>query len=75
MGLTQRQLFEHLAGGCSICDVQYEGYADPALKRIPLVDLAIEIKLHGLPHFGRQGRTRGGDIGTGVYGPDREDLV
>jgi hypothetical protein len=56
MSLAQGQFFEHLARSREIRDVQYERHAGASLKREPLVDLAIQIELYGLPDFSRQDR-------------------
>ena len=41
VGLSQRQLFEHVTSGSRIRDVQYEYHAPTFLLRVPLIDLAI----------------------------------
>ena len=62
MRLPQGQLFEHLVRCRNIGDIQNERDADPVMERIPLIDLTIQIELHGLPHFGRQDRPRSSEV-------------
>ena len=51
---AERQLLEHVARGSRVGYVQEERDAASTLKRVPLIDLAIEIKLHRFADFVRQ---------------------
>ena len=75
MRLAQRQLFEHLVGGGGIRNVQDERDAGTSLRRIPLVDLAIEIEFYGLPDFRRQDRPGSGRVDAGVHGSDAAETA
>src|ERR1700753_2951534 len=73
MSLAQRQFFEHLVRGRGVRDVQYERHAGASLKRVPLVDLAVQIELYSLAHFRRQDRACGSRIDAGIDGSDGKD--
>jgi hypothetical protein len=37
--------------GRGIGDIQYERHARASLQRVPLIDLAVQVEVHCLPHF------------------------
>src|SRR5258708_34642462 len=73
MRLAQRQFFEHVVGGRGVGDVQNESNPASTLKREPLIDLAIQIELHGLANFHGQNGPYRRWIDTGIYGANGED--
>jgi hypothetical protein len=52
--LAERQLLQHLVCGSRVGYVQDERDAASALKREPLINLAVQIELHRFAYFGRQ---------------------
>ena len=52
--LAERQFLKHVAGDGRVGHVQDKNDAASILQREPLIDLAIQIKLHRLANFGRQ---------------------
>jgi hypothetical protein len=59
MCLAERQLLQHLVRGSRVGYIQYESDPASALKRKPLIDLAVQIELHRFADFGRQDRPHG----------------
>src|SRR5262249_10872191 len=74
VGLSQRQLFEHLTGDSRIRDVQYEYDAPALLLRVPLIDLAIQVEVHGVTNLVWQDRKHFGRVDTGIDRSDRENF-
>src|SRR5262245_42966054 len=74
MGLAERQLFEHLMGGAGISDVQDEHYPLAVLLRVPLIDLAIQIEVCGIPNLLRQHCKDFLRFDTGIDGSDSENF-
>ena len=51
MCFAQRQLFEHFVSDGRIGGVDDERHALLSLKRVPLLDLAIEVEVDSFPNF------------------------
>jgi hypothetical protein len=74
MGLAERQLLEHLMGGGGISDVQDEHHPLAVLLRVPLIDLAIQIEVCGIPNLLWQHSKDFLRFDAGIDGSDSEDF-
>src|SRR5215467_1471465 len=74
MSLAERQLLEHLMGSGGIRDVQDEHHPFAVLLRVPLIDLAIQIEVCGIPNLLWQHCKDFLRLDTGIDGSDSENF-
>src|SRR5215469_15177686 len=74
MGLAERQLLKHLMGGGKISDVQDEHHPLAILLRVPLIDLAIQIEVCGIPNLRWKDCKDLVLFDTGIDGSDSENF-
>src|SRR5215469_13087641 len=74
MGLAKRQLLKHLMGGGKISDVQDEHHPFAVLLRVPLIDLAIQVEVCGIPNLLWQHCKDFLRLDTGIDGSDSENF-
>src|SRR6516165_355497 len=74
MGLAERQLLEHFMGGGGVSNVQDEHHPLAVLLRVPLIDLAIQIEVCGIPNLLWQHCQNLFPFDTGVDGSDGKNF-